>query len=153
MRREVLVVAPDRGQGGDLGLERVAGLDDLGQPVGVGADGLDDALGSGPAATTVPSPWRTATTPITSSATSAWLRVARLTPRRTASSRSGGSRSPALQAVLGDPGRDLLGHLLVEPGADAAAGAADARAASSHSWHHSIDIRPIVLLARPLSQP
>ena len=32
--------------------------------------------------TTVPSPCRTATTPITSSATSAWLRVARLTPSR-----------------------------------------------------------------------
>ncbi len=45
--------------------------------------------------TTVPSPWRTATTPITSSATRAWLSVARLTPRRCASSRSAGSRSPA----------------------------------------------------------
>ncbi len=45
--------------------------------------------------TTVPSPCRTATTPMTSSATSAWLRVARLTPSRVASSRSGGIRSPA----------------------------------------------------------
>ncbi len=56
--------------------------------------------------TTVPSPWRTATTPITSSATRAWLRVARLTPRRWASSRSGGIRSPgwsplsAIQVVI-----------------------------------------------------
>ena len=51
----------------------------------------------GAAATTVPSPCRTATTPITSSATSAWDRVALLIPSRTASSRSGGSRSPAIR--------------------------------------------------------
>ncbi len=47
------------------------------------------------ARTTVPSPWRTATTPTTSSATRAWLNVARLTPSRAASSRSGGMRSRA----------------------------------------------------------
>ena len=42
--RQVLLGTAGRGQRGDLGLERVAGLDDLGQPVGVGADRLDDAV-------------------------------------------------------------------------------------------------------------
>ena len=61
---------------------------------------------AGESETTVPSPCRTATAPITSRATSAWLRVARLTPSRTASSRSGGSLSPrrrpfsAIQTVI-----------------------------------------------------
>ena len=40
---EVVVGAPGGRERGDLGLQRVAGLDDLGQPVGVGADRLDDA--------------------------------------------------------------------------------------------------------------
>ena len=37
--------APRSREAGDLGLQRVAGLDDLGQAVGVGADRLDDARG------------------------------------------------------------------------------------------------------------
>src|SRR6266511_2465018 len=41
-----------------------------------------------------PLPWRTSTTPWTSRATRAWRRVARLTSRAAASSRSGGKRSP-----------------------------------------------------------
>ena len=46
MRAQVLVRTTGRGQRGDLGLEGVAGVDDLGQPVGVRADRLDDAAGA-----------------------------------------------------------------------------------------------------------
>ena len=98
------------------------------------------------AVTTVPSPWRTSTTPTTSSATRAWLRVARLTPRRCASSRSGGSLSPAREPVVVDPRRDLARHLLVEAGAE------QREAGTTRTWDQPIDDRLIVLLARPLSQ-
>ena len=42
MRGEVLVGTPRGRERRDLGLQRVAGLDHLGQPVGVRADRVDD---------------------------------------------------------------------------------------------------------------
>ena len=116
---EVVVGASYGGERGDLGLERVAGLDDLGQPVGVAADRLDDA------ARLLVARGHDGAVAV------AYLDHADHLERHERLAQGGAADAEplrelalgrelvaGLQAVVVDPRRDLPGHLLVEARAE-----------------------------------
>ena len=88
------------------GLEQPAGLEELADALAVGQDHQGQRLDRAPRArcsrTNAPSPARISTSPRLSSARSASRTDVRLTMNFSASSRSGGSRSPDLSLPLGD---------------------------------------------------
>ena len=178
--REVALGTPLRGQGGELGLQRVAGVDDLGQPVGVGADRLDGTTGAGVPDLVAagrqagPDPGHDRAVAVPDADRADDLEGDEgLAQRGPADAEAGGElalgRQPVAggEVVVGDPGRDLRGHLLVEPGAheptrERRTGVVRRQprrcphappARWSRSWRESIDNRLIGLEARPLSHP
>ncbi len=110
---QVVRRTPFGGQRGELGLERVAGVDDLGQPVGVRADRLDHASGPGRA--------HDGAVPVAHGHHADDLqRDQGLAQRGAADPEPRGELAlgrdpvPGLQSVVLDPAADLLGDLLVE---------------------------------------
>jgi hypothetical protein len=145
-RRQVGIRTPGRGERGEFRLQRIAGLDDLGQPVRVSADSRDHRAGPDPLGQHRPVAVPDHHDP------DHLERDQRLAQRGPADPQPDGEftlgRQPITdpETVLVDPAGDLLGDLLIQPGTEYGTGEAVVGHAAD-----SIDNWVTELLARPVS--